>query len=272
MSEGQEPILEVEGLWRRYRQWRRRPSSVKEAFVQFIAERGRMYEDFWALSDVSLQVMPGEVVGFCGANGSGKSTLLRTIARILPPSYGRITVRGRIAALLDLTAGFHPDLTGRENIALNGSLMGFSEEDVRQKEASIIEFAELGDFIDRPIKTYSAGMYMRLGFSIASHIESDIILIDEVLSVGDANFQRKCGYWFMNMRDEKRTALVVSHDLSALHFICDRIVWLDKGRVMAVGDSEEVLKAYSKDFAPYGDLQGLSRQEIKDLARSVHNV
>jgi len=261
------PIIEVESLWRHYRQWKKRPTSLKDVFVQALAQRGRNYEDFWALQDVSFSVNRGEVVGFCGSNGSGKSTLLRTIARILPPSYGRITVRGQIAALLDITAGFHPDLTGRENIALNGSLMGFSRAEIEAKEPSIIEFAELGEFIDQPVKTYSAGMFMRLGFAVASHIETDIILIDEVLAVGDANFQRKCAYWFLNMRQAFRTALIVSHDLPSLHFLCDRVIWLDKGRIMAEGDSYEVLKQYSPEFAPYPDLQGLSRQQIKDLAR-----
>lgn len=237
-------MLKLEGVWRRYRRWQRRPASLKEAFVRLWQRDGLAYEDFWALQDVSLTVRRGEVVGFCGANGSGKSTLLKVIARIVSATYGRITVRGSMATLLDLGAGFLPELSGRENIALNGALMGMSDIAIARKTPSIIEFADLGAFIDSPVKTYSTGMYMRLGFAIASHVEADILLLDEILAVGDAEFQKKCVAWLRTLCHSGTTVLIVSHALPTLYEMCDRVIWLDRGRMMADGDAGEVLRQY----------------------------
>jgi ABC-type polysaccharide/polyol phosphate transport system ATPase subunit len=238
-------VLRLEGVWRRYRRWERRPGSLKEAFVRFLRRDRWAYEDFWALQGISLSVQRGEVVGICGANGSGKSTLLKVAARILPMTHGHITVRGRIATLLDLGTGFLPELTGRENIVLNGALMGLSDAEMAGKMASIIEFADLGPFIDSPIKTYSSGMYMRLGFAIAVHVDADLLLIDEILAVGDEAFQHKCSVRLHQMQQQGTALLIVSHALSLLSTLCHRVLWLDHGCVMAEGNPIEVLQQYS---------------------------
>jgi lipopolysaccharide transport system ATP-binding protein len=244
MPDSPNEILRLEGVWRRYRRWHRRPTSLKEAVVRYFRRGGLAYEDFWALRDISFSVSRGEVVGFCGSNGSGKSTLLRTIAHILAPSRGRVTVRGRIASLLQVATGFHPEFTGRENITLNGMLMGFSEAEIAGHTDAIIEYAELGDFIDSPVKTYSAGMYMRLGFAIAAQMRPDILLLDEVLAVGDAAFQKKCADWFKTVRAAGVTVLIVSHDLTALAEICDRVLWLEKGAIRMQGSPTSVVRQY----------------------------
>jgi ABC-2 type transport system ATP-binding protein len=238
-------VLRLEGVWRRYRRWERRPGSLKEAFVRFLQRESWVYEDFWALQGISLAVQRGEVVGVCGANGSGKSTLLKVAARTLPMTHGRITVRGRIATLLDLGTGFLPELTGRENIVLNGAIMGLSDAEMARKIASIIDFADLGPFIDSPIKTYSSGMYMRLGFAIAVHVDADLLLIDEILAVGDEAFQHKCSTRLQQMQQHGTAMLIVSHALSMLSTLCNRVIWLDQGRMMAEGQPIEVLQQYS---------------------------
>jgi ABC-2 type transport system ATP-binding protein len=238
-------VLRLEDVWRRYRRWERRPGSLKEAFVRFLQREGWVYEDFWALQGISFAVQRGEVVGVCGANGSGKSTLLKVMARILPMTHGRITVRGKVATLLDLGTGFLPELTGRENIALNGALMGLSDAEVARKLESIIDFADLGPFIDSPVKTYSSGMYMRLGFAIAVHVDADLLLIDEILAVGDEAFQHKCSIRLQQIQQHGTALLIVSHALPLLATLCNRVLWLDQGRVMAEGHPIEVLQQYS---------------------------
>jgi ABC-type polysaccharide/polyol phosphate transport system ATPase subunit len=238
-------ILRLDRVWKRHRRWKRRPLSVKEALIRALKRVGPEYEDFWAVQDVSLTVRRGEVLGFCGANGAGKSTLLRVVAGTVPPTFGTVTLRGRIATLLELGAGFLPDLTGRENVALNGAILGLSDAEIRAKEDAIVAFADLGDFIDSPVRTYSSGMYMRLGFAIASHVEADILLLDEVLAVGDAEFQRKCAAWLAAQRAAQTTVLLVSHDLSALAALCDRVAWMERGRVRACGAAAEVVGAYA---------------------------
>ena len=237
-------VLRLEGVWRHYRRWQRRPVSLKEAVVRFFQRDGLIYEDFWALQGISLSVQRGEVVGFCGANGSGKSTLLKVVAHILPMTHGRITVRGKLATLLELGTGFLPELTGRENIALNGAIIGLSDADVARKMESIIDFADLRTFIESPVKTYSAGMYMRRGFAIAIHDDADILLIDEILAVGDAEFQKKCIARLQQMQRDGTTLLIVSHALETLWILCNRAIWLDRGRVMAEGQPAEVLQQY----------------------------
>ena len=248
MNGSADAILTLENVWRRYRRWQRRPSSLKETFVRFFQRHGLVYEDFWALQGVSCTLHRGETIGFCGANGSGKSTLLKVVAHILPMTHGRITVRGKIATLLDLGTGFLPELTGRENIALNGALMGLSDAEVARHMESIIDFADLGTFIDSPVKTYSAGMYMRLGFAIAIHVDADILLIDEVLAVGDAEFQKKCEARLQQMQHNGTALLIVSHSLLTLATLCDRVIWLDQGQVMAAGDPLQVMQCYSPSF------------------------
>jgi ABC-type polysaccharide/polyol phosphate transport system ATPase subunit len=201
-------------------------------------------ETFWALKNVSFTVRPGETFGIVGENGSGKSTMLKLITGIMNPDTGNIRVNGRISALLELGAGFHPDLTGTENIYLNGSIMGLTRAEIRSKFNEIVRFSELQDFIDTPIKHYSSGMYMRLGFSIAINVNPDILVIDEVLAVGDQGFQNKC---LNKIRDFKRmgkTILFVSHDMGVTSQLCSRAVWLDNGVVVARGSTQKVVENY----------------------------
>jgi ABC-type polysaccharide/polyol phosphate transport system ATPase subunit len=245
-----EEILRLDGVWRRYRRRLRPPRTFKEAAVRTLRGDSSAIEDFWALQDVSFSLRRGETLGVCGANGSGKSTLLKVVGNILPLSHGHITVRGRLAALLDLGTGFLPELTGRENIALNGAIMGLRDAEVKRKEESIVRFADIGTFIDSPVSTYSAGMFVRLGFSIAVHLEADLLLMDEVLAVGDAEFQDKCTDRLSEMQREGTSMLVVSHSLPLLERMCHRVIWLDRGRIRDIGEPRRVLKQYCPIFSP----------------------
>jgi len=236
----------MDGVWKRHRRWLRRPQSLKETLIRSLKGLRPEYDEFWALRDVSFSARQGEAVGFCGANGAGKSTLLKVVAGILPPSHGTVRVRGRIASLLELGAGFLPELTGRENVCLNGAILGLTDEEVASKMDAIVAFADLGDFIDSPVKTYSSGMYMRLGFAIASHVDADILLIDEVLAVGDAAYQQKCTAWLKSLRERDTTVLVVSHDLGVLVQMCDRVVCLDGGSVVNSGPPQQVVEQYKR--------------------------
>jgi ABC-type polysaccharide/polyol phosphate transport system ATPase subunit len=217
---------------------------LKESVIRFFQRDGLIYDDFWALRDVSFSLKRGETLGFCGSNGSGKSTLLRVVAGILPMTYGRITVSGKLATLLELGTGFLADLTGRENIALNAAIMGMSDADLANKIDSIIDFADLGAFIDSPVRTYSSGMYVRLGFAIAAHVDAEILLIDEILAVGDAAFQEKCSARLRQMQRNGTSLLIVSHSPGLLEELCDRVVWLDHGSVMVEGRPADVLRQY----------------------------
>jgi len=202
------PAIEIESVTKRFRLYHEKAPSLKERVIKF----GRLpHEDFWALRDVSLAVNAGESLGLLGHNGSGKSTLLKCAAGILRPTSGRITVRGRVAALLELGAGFHPDLTGRENVYLNGSILGFTRSDIDRIFDDIVAFAEIGPFIDNQVKHYSSGMFARLAFAVAVNVEPEILLVDEVLAVGDESFQRKCLARIEDFRKEGRTILLVTH-------------------------------------------------------------
>jgi ABC-type polysaccharide/polyol phosphate transport system ATPase subunit len=201
-------------------------------------------EPFWALRDISLQVDPGEKVALVGGNGAGKSTLLGIVAGVMTQTSGSVVSNGRIGALLELGTGFHPDLTGRENIHLNASLLGFRRADVERELDSIVDFAELKEFVDEPVRTYSSGMVARLGFSVAIHVDPDILIMDEVLSVGDRGFQAKCKDKISDLAGRGRTLLFVSHQMPAVLAMCPRAVWLEKGRVRMDGPSEEVVTAY----------------------------
>jgi lipopolysaccharide transport system ATP-binding protein len=201
-------------------------------------------DEFWALDDVSLDVRRGEVLGVIGSNGSGKSTLLRLLTGIFPPDRGEIAVRGRVGALIALGAGFHPHLTGRENIWLNGTILGMGREEIEAKFESIVSFSEIGSFLDAPVSTYSSGMTVRLGFSIAVHVDPDVLLVDEVLSVGDASFRAKSYARMMGFKERGRTIVFVSHDLMGVEAICTRCAWLDRGKLRSVGATSEVLSEY----------------------------
>ncbi|MFW6116248.1 MAG: ABC transporter ATP-binding protein [bacterium] len=219
-----------------------RPSEGQPGRVKNVGRGTR--EEFWALSDVSFAVDRGETVGIIGPNGAGKSTVLKLISRIIEPTMGEIEVNGRVGALLELGAGFHPDLSGRENIYLNGSILGLKRADIDQRLDEIIAFAELERFIDMPVKHYSSGMYMRLGFSIAVHIEPEVLLVDEVLAVGDAAFQRKCLEEIDELRRQGVTIVFVSHTADTVRNLCSRVLWLQEGGLVADGSAESIVARY----------------------------
>ncbi len=210
-------------------------------------------EDFWALKDVSFEVKQGEVVGIIGRNGAGKSTLLKILSRITEPTSGRVTLRGRVASLLEVGTGFHPELTGRENIFLNGAILGMTRAEVRSKFDEIVAFAEVEKFLDTPVKRYSSGMYVRLAFAVAAHLEPEILVVDEVLAVGDAQFQKKClGKMQDVARGEGRTVLFVSHNIGAVSSLCTRGIFLKSGRLGLAGDMQAVIHAYMADCVEQG--------------------
>jgi len=220
-----------------------RPRTLQEAVLQGL--RGlRPVDRFWALRDVSFSVAPGKMVVIMGANGAGKSTLLRLIGGIGRPDEGQIHVNGRIGALLDLGAGFHPDLTGRENVYINGVISGLSRREVSRSFDSIVHFAELEDFIDSPLRVYSTGMQMRLAFAIAAHIEPEVLLIDEVLAVGDISFQQKCIQRIERFRSQGCTIVLVSHDPASIIDLCDEAIWLRAGKLVSHGDVTMVTDQY----------------------------
>jgi lipopolysaccharide transport system ATP-binding protein len=200
--------------------------------------------EFWALDDVSFRVSRGEAFGIIGPNGSGKSTIMKLLSKIMKPTSGRIAVDGRLSALIEVGAGFHPDLTGRENIFLNGTILGMSRDEIRKKMDQIIDFSGISDFIDAPVKRYSSGMYARLGFSVAAHVDPDILLVDEVLSVGDFVFQRKCNEKMQSVIQEGATVIFISHNLKAVSELCTRSLLLDHGRVLTEGQTGEVIRTY----------------------------
>lgn len=203
---------------------------------------------FTALENISFEVYKGECFGIIGRNGAGKSTLLGLIAGVLKPDKGEISVRGKISPLLELGAGFHPELTGRENIILNGILLGMTKREVLNKMDEIIEFSELGEFIDQPLRTYSSGMVARLGFSVVAHLDPDILLVDEILAVGDLNFQRKCMKKIESFRKNSVTIVIVSHSTEQIKRLCDRVMWIDEHKVKAIGKPDEVCRMYEESL------------------------
>ena len=233
--------ITVEGLGKKFRLMQDRNWTLK---ATLLAGHRTRYEEFWALRDVSFEIPTGETFGIVGGNGSGKSTLLKVLAGILRADEGSAVARGRLSALLELGAGFHPELTGRENVYLNGSILGFTSREIRNLFDDIVEFAELEQFIDEPVRNYSSGMYMRLGFSVAIHVEPEILLVDEILAVGDLTFQKRCLDRFARLRDEGRTIVVVSHDLDMIGRLCDSSVWINKGELASVGSSSSVLEDF----------------------------
>ncbi|MBA3400588.1 MAG: ABC transporter ATP-binding protein [Actinobacteria bacterium] len=238
--------ISVEGVSRRFRIHARDARTLKDLFVQ----RGRAEAtDVWALRDVSLDVARGEAVGLIGRNGSGKTTLLRIVAGIIKPTTGRVRAEGQIGSLLELGAGFHPDFTGRENVFLNGAIYGLRRADIRQRFDEIVAFAELEHAIDRPVRTYSSGMTVRLGFAIAAFLDADVLLLDEVFAVGDESFQRKCFGRIARFKQEGGTIVFVSHDASAVERLCERAVLLDSGSVAFDGPTREAIACYRRSLA-----------------------
>ncbi len=239
----QDAAIVVENVSKRYRLYRERSSSLKEVVTRRSVAR---YDEFWALTDVSLEIERGTVYGLVGHNGSGKSTLLRMMAGIQHPEKGKVRIRGRVSALLELGAGFHPELTGRENVYLNASILGLPRKEIDNLFDDIVEFSGLGDFIDTPVKIYSSGMYVRLGFSVAVHVHPEILIIDEVIAVGDEEFQRRCFEHLYKIRNEGVTIVMVTHGLSIVQNMCDRAAWMDHGKVRAEGVAPDVVFEYVK--------------------------
>jgi ABC-type polysaccharide/polyol phosphate transport system ATPase subunit len=233
--------VQVQDLSKRFRIYHERNQSLKAAVMR----RGRAsYEEFWALQDVSFDIPQGITFGLIGENGSGKSTLLKCIARILTPDKGRVVTTGKVAALLELGSGFHPELSGRENVFLNGSILGLSKSQITARFDDIVGFAGLERFIDTPVKNYSSGMYVRLGFSVAINVDPDILLVDEVLAVGDESFQRRCAEKFSDFRRAGKTIVLVSHAMGQLRNMCDQVAWLEHGSVKEVGSPGNIVDDY----------------------------
>jgi ABC-type polysaccharide/polyol phosphate transport system ATPase subunit len=238
------PAVTVEGLSKRFRLYTDRRSSLKERVVR---RQSSSYDEFWALRDVSLQVPQGSTYGLIGHNGSGKSTLLKLMAGIHRPTSGSVTAAGRISALLELGAGFHPELSGRENILLNGSILGMSKRQIVDAMDAIVDFSGLEQFIDTPVKVYSSGMYVRLGFSIAVNLDPQILIIDEIVAVGDEEFQRRCFDHLYTLRRRGVTIVFVSHSLPLVQTLCDEVAWLDHGRLRTVGPAVSVVDDYLRE-------------------------
>jgi lipopolysaccharide transport system ATP-binding protein len=283
------PVVEVENLSKLYRLGAIGASSLREtverffgrkkqpASTQFAKEnpiaddrRGPEPNSFWALKDVSFSINPGEVVGILGRNGAGKSTLLKILSRITEPTSGRATLRGRVVSLLEVGTGFHPELTGRENIFLNGAIMGMKRAEILAKFDEIVEFAEVGKFLDTPVKRYSSGMYVRLAFAVAAHLEPEILLIDEVLAVGDAGFQKKC----LGKMDEVatkhgRTVFFVSHNMGAVRSLCEHAILFEGGRLVMTGNPGDVISRYLSASSPQdSDVEGQIIWNGKDAPKS----
>ena len=238
-----EKIIEVSHISMGFKMDMNKVSSLKEWVVTWLKGQSN-YQTFWALKDVSFEVNKGEVIGIIGRNGSGKSTLLKIISGLFRPSEGKISVKGRIVPMLELGSGFDPELTGRENVFLNGAILGYTEAFLKEQFDDILEFSELGDFIDMPLKTYSSGMMMRLAFSVATIVQPEILFVDEILAVGDEAFQRKSRAKMLELMGGGTTVLYVSHSLDQIRELCNRVVWLDHGKVVMQGEAAEVCDAY----------------------------
>ncbi len=238
-------VIRAQGLSKTYRLYDRPHHRLLQSLA---GDRRRYYREFSALHDVSFQLQRGETLGIIGANGAGKSTLLQLLCGTLEPSAGQVQVHGRIAALLELGAGFNPEFTGRENLIINAAIFGLTPSQIDERSEDIIAFADIGDFIDRPVKTYSSGMYVRLAFSVAVHVDPQILIVDEALAVGDALFQFKCMSRMRRMLDDGVSLLFTSHDISAVKALCQRTLWLEKGQLRLLGATAEVTRAYDQDW------------------------
>jgi len=242
--------LTVDGVSKTFKVHQERANSLK----QYLAARGRnRYEEFYALRDVSFEVRDGEAFGVIGHNGSGKSTLLKCMAGILQPNTGSVTVHRRMSALLELGAGFHPELSGRDNVFLNAAILGMSRPEIARRFDQIVDFSGLEQFIDTPVKTYSSGMYVRLAFAVAINVDPEMLLIDEILAVGDIAFQQKCMEKFAQFREEGRTLVLVTHDMGSIRNFCDRAIWLDHGNVAGEGSPTELVDLYTESMLSEDD-------------------
>ncbi len=277
------PIISVEGLGKSYvirHEGQTRYKSLREEIFQLpkrLLHRGtQSQEEFWALKDVSFDVMPGDRVGIIGRNGAGKSTLLKLLSHITEPTTGRITLRGRVASLLEVGTGFHPELTGRENIYLNGAILGMKRDEVRRKFDEIVDFAGVEKFLDTPVKRYSSGMYVRLAFAVAAHLEPEILIVDEVLAVGDAEFQKKCLGKMEEVGKEGRTVLFVSHNISAIKMLCNRGILLADGEKILDSDINSTIYRYrtkrnapNHNYIQFADAQGKETVPVTGQSLSI---
>ncbi|WP_313638951.1 ABC transporter ATP-binding protein [Paenibacillus sp.] len=257
-----ETVIEIKNVTKKFRLYYDKPQTLKEKVLR--GGKGP-YKDFYALKDISLEIKKGTTVGLVGKNGSGKSTLLKLINRTLFPDSGKVGVVGKVSSLIELGAGFHPDLTGRENIFTNATIFGMSKLEIEAKLPEIIDFSELHDFIDNPVRTYSSGMYARLAFSVAIHVNPEILLVDEILSVGDINFQIKCNAYMRKLQNEGVTIVIVSHDLSILDNLCDYAFLIDKGNLISHGNSHDIHMQYLEMMAAEHESKVHSRKETQPM-------
>ena len=239
-------MIKLQDISVKYRLIRERPKTFQEHVINYLRGKRIDVEILWALKGITLDVREGEALGVIGHNGAGKSTLLKIISGVMKPSEGVRVVNGKIAPLIELGAGFDHELTGRENIYLNASILGFSRREIEEKYESIIDFSEIRDFINTPLKNYSSGMIARLGFSIATEVDPDILIVDEVLAVGDAQFKKKSKERMLDFRKRGVTILFVSHNMEDIGMLCDRVLWLDQGKMRLIAGTDEVLSAYQK--------------------------
>ena len=238
-------MIQIDSVTVRFRIPHERIPTFQEYAIRWLKRRGVQYADFNALNDVSFSVEHGETLGIIGPNGAGKSTLLKVIARVIRPTQGRMRLRGRVAPLLELGAGFDYEMTGRENVFLNGAVLGFSRKDMARRLDRIVEFSGIGDFIDAPVRTYSSGMVARLGFAVATDARPEVLIIDEVLAVGDAEFQRKSAARIREFRESGSTILVVSHSPASIKSLCNRALWLEHGAIRLLGPVDTVVDQYA---------------------------
>ena len=244
MQKDTENRIIVDHVYKNFTVYFDKANSIKEKLLFWNRNRNEKRE---VLKDVSLTIKNGEAVALIGVNGSGKSTLLKLMTKIIYPTKGKITINGKLTSLLELGAGFHPDFSGRENIYFNASIFGLTKKQIDARIDKIIEFSELGDFIDNPVRTYSSGMYMRLAFSVAINVDADILLVDEILSVGDQHFQQKCLDKMKELKAEGKTMVFVTHSLGSARELCDRAIWLNKGKLQLDGETNEVIDEYLKE-------------------------
>lgn len=237
--------VRVDHVSKIFRLYQERNQTLKSAIMR---RRRSVHEDFLALDDISFEVPTGSTFGLIGSNGSGKSTLLKCLARIYWPTTGTISATGKLAALLEVGSGFHHELSGRENIYLNGSILGMSRKEIDRKFDEIVDFSGVEQFIDQPVKNYSSGMYVRLGFSVAINVDPDILVVDEVLAVGDAEFQEKCRQKFLDFKAAGKTVILVTHSMAAVLDMCDTAAWIDHGRLRTVGEAIPTVEAYAASF------------------------
>jgi ABC-2 type transport system ATP-binding protein len=247
MPSNEEYAIVAQDLTKSFRIFTERNQTLKQVLLR---RRRAVFEEFLAVDNVSFNVKRGSTFGIIGSNGSGKSTTLKVLAKILQPDGGSVTVNGRVSALLELGAGFHPELSGRENVYLNAAILGIPKKQVEKSFDAIVDFAELGRFIENPVKTYSSGMYARLGFAVAVNVDPDVLLIDEVLAVGDESFQRRCAEKIDDLRSHGRTVVIVSHGLGSIQSLCDQAIWVEKGKLRASGEPGHVIDEYVKAVHP----------------------